>query len=380
MRVEVRPELLRWACERTGLPAGACSRRFPHFDAWVRGTAQPTLKQLESFARATHAPIGCLFLREPPDERIPLPDFRFAPTRVAARPSANLLDTIYLCQQRQEWYRGFASTMGEPPLGVVGSATVRSPVEAAAGDMRRKLDFDLDARARLPTWSEALRLFIDQADAAGIMVMCSSVVGSNSHRRLDPAEFGGFAMSDVLAPLVFVNGADTRARQMFTLAHELAHVWLGQSAVSDADPRNPPDHEVEGWCNRVAGELLVPLDVVRSDYRRRADLHEEVDRLARRFKVSTLVVLRRIYDAGGLGRDQFWREYEQEVARLAARPSGAGGEFYRTQGARVSKRFARAVIVSTWEGHSSFTEAFRLLGIKKTSTFREMGRRLGLDF
>jgi Zn-dependent peptidase ImmA (M78 family) len=246
--------------------------------------------------------------------------------------------------------------------------------------MRRALKFDLDERARLPTWSEALRLFIDRADASGIMVMCSSVVGSNNHRHLDPAEFGGFAMADKLAPLVFINGADTRARQMFTLAHELAHVWLGQSALSDADPKSAPDHEIEGWCNRVAAELLVPLQTMRAEYRPGGELAAEVGRLAKRFKVSSLVVLRRIHDAGGLTRERFWREYEDELERLRAMPKGSGGDFYRTQGVRVSPRFARAVYVSTWEGHSSFTDAFRLLGIKKTSTFREMGRRLGLDF
>jgi Zn-dependent peptidase ImmA (M78 family) len=211
-------------------------------------------------------------------------------------------------------------------------------------------------------------------------VMCSGVVGSNSHRHLDPAEFGGFAMADKLAPLVFVDGADTRARQMFTLAHELSHVWLGQSALSDPDPRNVQDHDIEGWCNRVAAEVLVPLDAVRAELRAGAELAPEVARLAKRFKVSTLVVLRRMYDADALPRDRFWQEYARELERLRALPKGGGGDFYRTQGVRVSPRFARAVYVSTWEGHSSFSEAFRLLGIKKTSTLREMGRRLELDF
>jgi len=223
---------------------------------------------------------------------------------------------------------------------------------------------------------DALRRFIEQADNLGVLVMVNGVVGSSNRRKLDPAEFRGFALCDPLAPLAFVNGADTKAGQMFTLAHELAHLWLGESALTDVEPRSKPTNTVEKWCNCVAAELLVPLAVFRLEYDSGATLRDALDRLARRFKVSTLVVLRRIHDAGGLTREQFWREYDAEVQRLRNRPPPSGGDFYLTTAARVSKRFARAVVASTWEGRSSFTEAFHLLGCRKMSTFRELGQRL----
>ena len=247
--------------------------------------------------------------------------------------------------------------------------------------MRQALGFDLDERRRLPTWTDALRRFIEQADALGILVMVSGVVGSNNRRRLDPDEFRGFALSDPLAPLIFINGADTKAAQMFTLAHELAHVWLGQSAVSDAQAIQVPDNDVERWCNQVAAELLVPLAVLRDEYNSHADLQEEAERLARRFKVSTLVILRRMHDAGGLTRQQLWDAYQAELDRLRTIPrSSGGGDFYLTLGARASKTFTRAVVASTLEGRTSFTEAFRLLGFKKMATFREVGHSLGVGF
>ena len=230
----------------------------------------------------------------------------------------------------------------------------------------------------MPTWTDALRRFIEQADALGLLVMVNGVVGSNNRRKLDPDEFRGFALADNLAPLVFINDADTKAAQMFTLAHELAHIWPGVSAVSDAQASQAPEHEVERWCNRVAAELLVPLDAMRAEYKPRNPLGEEINRLARSFKVSTLVVLRRIHDAGGLTQDEFWRAYRKEVERLQAMPAGSGGDFYLTLGARAGKRFARALVVSTLEGRSSFTEAFRLLGFKKMATFREVGHSLGI--
>jgi len=377
-RVEVRAEMLRWACERAGFDIDELTHRIPQLPAWERGEKQPTLKQLEGFAKATHTPVGYLFLPEPPVEHVPIPDFRTVANERIDHPSPDLLDTLYICQQRQEWYRDFARSMGELPLAFAGSVRVAADVVRTAAQIRHALAFDIEERRQMPTWTDALRRFIEQADALGALVMVSGVVGSNNRRKLDPQEFRGFALADDLAPLVFINGADTKAAQMFTLAHELAHVWLGQSALSDAQAASVPEHDVERWCNLVAAELLVPLEVLRAEYDRRTELRVEVDRLARRFKVSTLVILRRIHDVGGLSREAFWQAYEEELARLRALPKGSGGDFYLTLGARASKRFARALVVNTLEGRSSFTEAFRLLGFKKMATFRELGHSLGL--
>jgi Zn-dependent peptidase ImmA (M78 family) len=392
-RVAVRPEMLRWACERVGSDVRGLAARIPQLPAWERGEKQPTLKQLESFAKATHTPVGFLFLPEPPDEALPIPDFRTIADARIRRPSPDLLDTLYLCQQRQDWYRDFARAMGERPLPFVGAVRAHADEVHTAATIRHALGFDVEARRQMPTWTDALRRFIEQADALGVLVMVSGVVGSNNRRRLDPEEFRGFALADDLAPLVFINGADTKSAQMFTLAHELVHLWIGQTALSDAEasaPTSPADAEtpapsgqardVERWCNRVAAELLVPLETFRTEHDPRAELGTELNRLARRFKVSTLVVLRRMHDAGSLRGDSYWQAYQQELERLRAMPRGSGGDFYLTLGARAGKRFARALVMSTLEGRSSFTEAFRLLGFKKMSTFRELGSSLGMDF
>ncbi len=88
------------------------------------------------------------------------------------------------------------------------------------------------------------------------------------------------------------------------------------------------------------------------------------------FKVSTLVMLRRIYDIGGLTRDELKAAYGQELSRLRTIPRGTGGDFYLTQSARVGKRFARALIASTLEGQTLHRDAFRLLGISIPSGLR----------
>ena len=377
-RVAIRPRLLRWAYQRAGFEPHDLEHKFPRLTAWESGEARPTLKQVEAFAKATYTPVGYLFLEEPPVEKVPIPDFRAMANARVDRPSPDLLETIYVCQQRQEWFRDYARSIGEKPIEFVGSTSVQNEIVSTAAQIRDALHFDVNERRRMPTWTDALRNFIEQADGLGILVMCNGVVHNNNHRHLDPEEFRGFAMADDLAPLVFINGADTKAAQMFTLAHELAHIWLGQSAVSDAQAAIVPDQEVERWCNRVAAELLVPLELMKQEYDARTDLPNEINRLARRFKVSTLVVLRRVHDVGGLTRQDFWAAYNAEAERLRAMPRGTGGNFYLTQAARVSKRFAAALVTSTLEGHTLFNDAFRMLGFSKQATFKELGRSLGV--
>lgn len=378
VRVDVRSEMLRWARDRAGLVLDDLRGRFPKLDAWESGEAKPTLKQLETYARATRTPIGYLFLEEPPEERLPIPDFRTMAGARIQRPSPDLLEMVYACQARQEWFREFAAAFSEPELGFIGSMTTAEPVERAADQIRDELHFDLDARARCSTWEAALRLFVGHADDAGILVMVSGIVMNNGYRKLDPEEFRGFALSDNLAPLVFVNGSDSKSAQMFTLAHELAHLWLGQTALSDTTALSTMQNEVETWCNRVAAEMLAPLRAVRSELKGdNGPLEQTVRRLTRRFKVSSLVILQRLRDVGRLPGDFFRDAYEAELRRLAQtvhRPSG--GDFYATTRARFGSRFARALVGSTLEGRTQYREAYRLLGISKPETFKALGREL----
>ena len=227
VRVDIAPNLLRWAVKRARWDEETVRKRAPKLDAWIDGTARPTLKQVEKFAAATHAPFGMLFLPEPPVEDIPIPDMRTIRDAGVREPSADLLETIYLCQRRQDWYRDDALDSGATPLSFVGSATLSTPAEEAAARIRAALR--LDERS-VPNWSAAMTDLIERAEALGVLVMVNGIVGSDTHRKLDPEEFRGFALADDIAPLVFINGADTKAAQIFTLVHELAHLWLGCTA------------------------------------------------------------------------------------------------------------------------------------------------------
>lgn len=386
-RVPVKPEMLRWACERAGLDIDALTKRqtLKKLPAWLSEDEQPTFKQLEDFAKATHTPFGFFFLAEPPDEPVPIPDFRTMRGDRIQRPSPNMLDTIYVCQQRQDWYRQHAQLIGEEPLAFVNSVLVGADVAQTAASIRAALALDAPLGASARNNADALRLLLDRADALGVMVMVSGIVGNHTRRPLDPDEFRGFALVDPLAPLVFVNGADTKAAQIFTLIHELAHVWAGESGVSDVTATSTPRIEIERWCNAVAAEVLAPLTEFKAALRSNAELWSEAHRLADIFRVSTLVVLYRMHDAGRLTREQHAAAFRRESARLsalvAAREEEAGeggGNFYHTARYRLSRRFASAVIASTWEGRSTFTEAFRLLGCRNVRTLESLGGHLGM--
>lgn len=379
-RAPVNPDLLHWAIARAGVSTDALAGKFPKLNQWLKGEISPTLKQLESFATATHTAVGLLFLPRPPVELLPIPDFRTRPEARLSRPSAALLDTIYLCQQRQAWYRDYQRQQGIEPVAFVGSASVADEVPNVAARIAEAIGFDLAERWQMPNWSEALRHLIHQIEQAGILVMVSGVVGSNTHRPLNVDEFRGFALADSMAPVIFINGKDSKAAQMFTLAHELAHLWLGEGGVSDSQAATQPNEQIERWCNSVAAELLVPIEKLRPVYNPDNDLAEELQRLARRFKVSTLVIVRRLFDLGAFDQSTLWQNYRAELERaktLASRKRG-GGDFYNTLSARTGKRFVRALVASTLEGQTQFTDAFRMLGIKKTATFYAEAQRLGL--
>ena len=381
VRVEVAPDLLRWAVRRSGWDEETISRRAPKLTAWLNKSQRPTLKQLEKFASDTHTPFGLLFLSEPPEEVVPIPDMRTLGNLGVNQLSANLLDTIYQCQRRQDWYREYALINGFDEISFVGSTTIDTPPNQVANQIRDALDFNLPKRSAFPNWEQTLRLLIDRIESIGVLVMVNGIVGSNTHRKLDPNEFRGFALADPLAPLIFVNSADTKAAQIFTLIHELAHIWLGGSALSDADMTTKSNLKDEVWCNQVAAEVLVPLEELAADFQGKINV-DELERLAKRYRVSTLVILKRLSDAKVVSWDEYIQTYEVEKQRIMTllheRRANGGGNYYYSQPLRLSHTFSRAVITSALEGSTSYRDAFQLLGTKKPATFQNLAETLGV--
>ena len=381
-RCFVKPQLVAWARKRAGYSFESLAGKLEHLPQWESGERQPTLAQLKNFARTVHVPLGYLFASEPPNEVIPIADFRGNSGQPIRRPSPNLLDTIYTCQNRQDWYREFALVNEQSELPFVESVSLETAPARVAADLRSTLSFDLDERLEYPNWTEALHHLIRKAENVGILVMISGIVLSNNRRTLDPGEFTGFSLCDDIAPLIFVNARDAKSALIFAVAYELAHIWLGASGVSKLNIGFNPssNHPVERWCSAVAAELLVPLAVLEKQLRPNEVPGKCIARLSRVLEVSPLLILRRLHDAGRIDTAEFERFWSQKIrSRVPVHQERQGGNFYRTTLMRVSPRFARALIGSTLNGNTMYRDAVQLLGIWNTKTFKRLGRSAGLS-
>ena len=379
--INVKSELIRWAVERSGRSLETLARYLPRIGRWESGEAQPTLKQLEKLARKTWTPLGYFFLAEPPEEKLPVPDFRTARDEPVRRPSPNLIDTLHTMQRRQAWMRDYLVEMGHERLSFIGSAKISENIEFVAKNIRRELGMSDGWAGRISSWTEALRVLREAAESAGALVVINGVVGNDTHRKLEPAEFRGFVLADEYAPLVFINGSDARSAQMFTLAHELAHLWIGEGGIFDLPEMQSGSDRREQFCNRVAAEFLVPAAELKRFWPNANREAEPFQAIAREFKVSPIVAARRALDLGLIDKPRFfkfYRAYQTDERRTAAKAKG-GGDFYNNQNVRLGKRFARAVMLAAKEGRLLYREAYSLTGLQG-ATFDKYAKELNINF
>ena len=363
-RLAVPPELIRWARKRTGVTSQVMAARWPRYPQWESGEASPTPHQLEELAHRTHTPLGFFYLPWAPSDELDIADFRRESPRPQP-PSLALLETVHLCRLRQEWYRDEAMSRRAKPLKFIGRSQISQPVVEVAESIRSTVQLghsgcDSDANAEA-----SLEGLISQVEAAGIMVMRCSPPRPLADGEVEKVpEFRGLALSDPHAPLIYLHGIDTAAAQIFTLAHELAHLWLGTSGISNPKETLVADGKlIETFCNRVAAEALVPLSQFRDAWEMKADLVTQAAHLAAVFCVSRLVILRRAYDAGFVQPEDFHETYLKETERVEM-DSILNGTATKplTPLQRVGHRFAEALAGALQAHKISEEEALGLLG------------------
>lgn len=382
IQITLQPEVLRWARERSGLEIESVARKVgvkpERVQAWEE-SGQITLPQADKLAHHTHTAVGFLYLPEPVEDRLPISDFRTAEDHPLRRPSPELLDTVQLMQRRQSWMRDELIEKGNEPLPFVGSAGLNARPSEVAGDMRTWLGLELHWASAESTWTDALSRLRSDIEAIGVLVVANGVVENNTHRKLDSGEFRGFTLVDKYAPLIFINNADFKAAQMFTLVHELAHVWAGAEGVSNFTQNFLPlPHEIEQFCNKVAADFLVPEDELRVVWERAQSEEEPYEFLARYFKVSTLVAARSVLDLELIDQAtyfEFYRAWQEDERRVQLSGEG-GGNFWNNQNFRIGKPFGSAVVRAVREGRLLYRDAYSLTGLKG-ETFNELVQRYG---
>ena len=368
----ITPDVLTWARKRSGLDSGQLAHRLnvkpEAVTAWEDAERRPTFRQAQRLAQTLHVPFGYLFLSEPPVQELPLPDLRTLSGSQPEEPSPNFLDLLYDTMNKQQWFREYRESEGVDGLPFVGRFTVSNTAETVAADIRDIVAID-EARSKANNWEGFLRQFIRSVEELGVMVLRSGVVGNDTHRPLDVEEFRGFAITDEVAPLIFINGRDFRGAQIFTLAHEMAHIWVGEAGVSNPDYSMRSIEQgngVERFCNRVAAETLVPAE----DFQRRWDQVGDTSEaslrfLTRHYQVSSMVVLRQAYDLDLIPAEVYWEGYWQSVERSinAGTAAAPGGNFYYTLTARNGIWFTSAVVSGVADGSLLHREAADLLNV-----------------
>jgi len=367
--VQVNPDLLQWAIDRSGLSRDELSKPFVKLDDWLSGEREPTFRQLQDFARRTMTPFGMLLLSEPPVEELGIPDFRTVGDSKVSRPSPNLLATIDEIRRRQSFIRDLRIEEGFEPLPFVASREAKGNVVSAAQQIRQQLGLTADWAQSLSTWEGALTQLRRCCEDSGILVFSNSVVGNNNHRPLDPEEFRGFVLVDNVAPTIFLNDGDSKSARMFTLTHELVHVWIGKDAIVNLIDFMPAHDTTERFCNSVAAEFLVPKHKMLERWDDAQATANPFANIGRWFKVSPVVAARRALDLGLISESDFFRFYRADRAayfkrKRAQKEKGGGGNFYATQASRLGRPFSDAVVRSVREGRLLYSDAHRLLGMK----------------
>ena len=380
--LRLRPDVLRWARERADLTEEDLARRVKlkadRVHQWEQ-SGEISMAWAERLADATHSPLGFLFLSFPPYETLPINDFRTRAGDTPLNPSLDLLETVYAMQQRSAWLRDELIDTGAEPVQLVNAYRQGTSCVDAAQAMRSALGLAADWASDAQSWSDAISLLRDHIEAAGVTVVFNGVVGNDTSRRLNPDEFQGFALVDYYAPLIFVNNADYKAAQMFTVVHELAHLFVGQEGVSASESLLPADHEVETRCDRIAAEFVVPEAELRTFWPHvtvRADRFQDI---ARHFRVSRIVAARRALDLGLIDQPEFFDFYASNKAQGGRNAeSSEGGNFWNTQRWRIGVRFAASVVRALEAGRLSHREAYTLTGLKG-DTFEAMPNKLGIE-
>jgi Zn-dependent peptidase ImmA (M78 family) len=365
--VAISPEVFRWATDRAGLANDELAKRMnvkvEKVHDWEAGIALPTFRQTERLAEALRVPLGYLFLSQPPKMEIPISDFRTLPNKENLFISIDLQEVIYDAQRKSNWYKEWRIEEGLEPYEFVGKYSVDNTVDDVVQDLRRELDIPEGFVRGLHSWSEHLNQLINKVEDKGILVLQSGIVGNNTHRKLSVDEFRGFSIADNYAPLIFINSQDAITARIFTLVHELTHVWIGEGGISDPNyfKKGHPLKKIETFCNKVAAEFLIPGKLLEKQWNRKIGAIENTETLCRKFFVSQESVLQRAYNLGLVSDEDFTETLIYIQSNQKKIKKDGGGNYYRNLITRNSKRFTQDVLYAVHSNRLTYIAAARLL-------------------
>lgn len=359
--IYINSSIITWAIDRAGYDLMDFALKFPKVQDWLDAKKNPTIKQLETFSRKVYIPFGYLFLKEPPLENLPIPFYRTFNT-LKTRISLNVYDTILLIQQRQDWLKEYLKDNEIEPLPFVGKYENPQNYMEIVKDIRKTLNLKDEWASTFQRWEDTLEHLTQKIEEIGIILTYNGIVGNNTNRPIKVDDCRGFVLVDKLAPFMFVNSADSKAAQLFTIVHELAHIWIGQSAGFDFRQLQPSNDPIELLCDKIAAEFLIP----KNSFERIWQKNPDIRLTAKFFKVSPIVVARRALDIGKISRSDFFTFYNNYINRLRLKKENqnSGGNFYATTKKRLSLTFASHINQAVKSNNLLYRDAYKLTGLK----------------
>jgi len=372
----IKGKMITWGRQRSDVLPAALAKKLgvgeERLAQWESGEDLPTLAQAQKVANALHIPLGYLYLDQPPRELEETPDLRTVRNESRDKFSPAFIETYQSVQLRQQWFREFRIQEGYPEPPFISQFDEKTAVDTVVNSMSELLEIDR-LRQEAKNNAQFCNLLVEQAEKLGILVFRNGIVGRNTHRGLSVEEFRGFAIYDTYAPAIFINTKDAKSAQVFSILHELAHVWIGEGGVSNHDiaakfSRNAPS--VETRCDRIAAEVLVPQNLLKASWNKSLDAIENIQKLSTRYKVSRLVIAIRARDCKLVTSDEFRELYAIELARDKSqrnkeKQSSGGPNPNLMLSMQNGRLFSQALLSQLYEGKVLFREAGRLLGIKK---------------
>lgn len=361
-RVKISPKTLVWATERSGLNVDSLFEIYPKALDWIREESEPTVKQLESFAKKIHVPFGFLFLNTPPEEKIPVTFYR-SNGEVVKNPPLVVKDLVNQIKAKQEWLKDFLIESNYDELAFIGSLKNYEKFDSIeAGKLIRS------ALKINETWYEetkkdkSFRYWIDKIEKNRIFIISTGFVSHNK-RTVDVEICKGFTLVDNFCPFIYINTNNLGGGRIFTLIHELVHVFVGNSIGIGYNPIHPSSQPLEKFCDKVASEILVPSSFFEVSWNSYNDsYYDKFSRLANQYHVSKLVIAKKALDSNFIQQSDFWEFYNFYTSIPFKKSSG--GTYWNSKPYEVSRKFYSFVDAALKQGRILPSNAYKLTNMK----------------
>ena len=351
--LKISTAILQWINDRFFDNLGSMQGKFTK---WLNGDTIPTIKQVKEMCKKIHIPFRYVLMENPPKENCDIIDFRTVDSIELVNPSRELIDINNKMTEIQLWMEDYLRIGGETKLSFVGKYA-NSDFNTIVDAIRKTLKIEVKYFDKLQSTRDCFNFIRKKCQDVGILTLCSGIVGENNKRKLNIKEFRAFAKINDFAPLIFINCNDTWTGRLFSLFHEIAHIFLGKNDLYNVSYNALINsHNTEVLCNKVASELIMPLSVYNT-------LNMSIDDYATFFKCSKYVVVRRMLDLGDISKneyDNYIEQFNAEFDKNRVNAKSGRGNFYNNKLFKLDNRFIDALNSSVVFGNTSYIEAYRL--------------------